>query len=161
MSRRPPINVMYFKNRSTKSTNKNARVNASLLQKILFSPNIWFVVQVLPINIYLTLSKHAGFCIKTVPISTANTAIAVPIIGIFTLPVLPGRWAGFEPPILRLWVECSTIVLLPSETLHMEQRALKNVDNCLNANIYSYLETSGGQSSSLHLNVHFFNTSVN
>jgi len=33
--------------------------------------------------------------------------------------------------------------------------------NCLNANIYSYLKTSGGQSSNLYLNlVHFFNTSV-
>jgi hypothetical protein len=43
----------------------------------------------------------------------------------------------------------------------MEQRALKNVNNCLNANIYSYLETSGGQSSDLYLNVApFFNTSV-
>jgi hypothetical protein len=34
----------------------------------------------------------------------------------------------------------------------MEQRALKNANNCLNTNIYSYLETSGGQSSNLHLN---------
>ncbi len=34
--------------------------------------------------------------------------------------------------------------------------------NCLNTNIYSYLETSGGQSSNLHLNdVHFLNISVN
>ncbi len=40
----------------------------------------------------------------------------------------------------------------------MEQRALKN---CLNTNIYPYLETSGGQSSNQYLNVvHFFNTSV-
>jgi hypothetical protein len=40
----------------------------------------------------------------------------------------------------------------------MEQRA----NNCLNTNINSYLETSGGQSSNLYLNgVHFFNTSVN
>ncbi len=39
---------------------------------------------------------------------------------------------------------------------------LKNVNNCLIADIYSYLETSGGQSSNLHLNVaHFFKTSVN
>jgi hypothetical protein len=29
----------------------------------------------------------------------------------------------------------------------IEQDALKNVNNCLNANIDSYLETSGGQSS--------------
>ncbi len=44
----------------------------------------------------------------------------------------------------------------------MEQRAIKNVNNCMNTNIYSYLETSGGQSSNLYLNVvHFFNTSVN
>ncbi len=38
----------------------------------------------------------------------------------------------------------------------------KNVNNSLNTNIYSYLETSGGQSSYLYLNVaHFFNISVN
>ena len=44
----------------------------------------------------------------------------------------------------------------------MEQRALKNVNNCLNTNIYSYLETSGGQSSNPYLNVVlFFNTRVN
>ena len=44
----------------------------------------------------------------------------------------------------------------------LEQHALKKVNNCLNANIYSYLETTGGQSSNLYLNVvHFFNTSVN
>jgi hypothetical protein len=44
----------------------------------------------------------------------------------------------------------------------MEERALKNVNNYLNSNIYSYLETSRGQSSNLYLNVvHFFNTSVN
>jgi hypothetical protein len=43
----------------------------------------------------------------------------------------------------------------------MEQHALKNVNNCLNTNIYSYLETSGGQSSNLHFNVvHFYNTCV-
>jgi hypothetical protein len=44
----------------------------------------------------------------------------------------------------------------------MEQRTLKNVNNCLNTNIYSYLETSGGKSSNLYLKVvHFFNTRVN
>jgi hypothetical protein len=41
----------------------------------------------------------------------------------------------------------------------MEQRTLKNVNNCLNTNIYSYLETSGGQSSNPYLNVvNFLNT---
>jgi hypothetical protein len=44
----------------------------------------------------------------------------------------------------------------------MEQRAFNNVNNCLNTNIYSYLETSGGKSFNLYLNVvHFFNTSDN
>ncbi len=38
----------------------------------------------------------------------------------------------------------------------MEQHTLKNVNNCLNTKIYSYLETSGGQSSNPYLNfVHF------
>ncbi len=48
-----------------------------------------------------------------------------------------------------------------SKDLIMEQRALKNVNNNMNMNIYSYLETSDGQSSNTYLNVVlFFNTSV-
>ncbi len=44
----------------------------------------------------------------------------------------------------------------------MEQRTFKNVNNCLNTNIYSSLVTSGGQSYNPYLNVvQFFNTSVN
>ncbi len=44
----------------------------------------------------------------------------------------------------------------------MEERALKNVNICLNTNIYSFLETAGGQSSNLYLSaVDFFNTDVN
>jgi hypothetical protein len=44
----------------------------------------------------------------------------------------------------------------------MEQRTLKNGNNYLNTNINYYLETFGGQSSNLYLNVvQFFNTSVN
>jgi hypothetical protein len=44
----------------------------------------------------------------------------------------------------------------------MEQYALKNVNNCLNTNIYSYLETSSGSSDNLNFYVlHFFNASVN
>jgi hypothetical protein len=44
----------------------------------------------------------------------------------------------------------------------MEQNTYKNVNNYLNTNIYSYLETYCGQSSNLYLNVvHFFNTRVN
>jgi hypothetical protein len=49
-----------------------------------------------------------------------------------------------------------------AELYAMEQHALSNVNNCLNTNIYSYLETSGGQSSNLYLNVvQLFKTSVN
>jgi hypothetical protein len=44
----------------------------------------------------------------------------------------------------------------------MEQNTFKNVSNCLNTNISTYLETPGNQSTNLYLNVvHFFNTSVN
>jgi hypothetical protein len=53
-------------------------------------------------------------------------------------------------------------VACPVKTHTMEQHAFENVDNCLNASISSYLETLGGQSSNVYLNVvHFFNTSVN
>ncbi len=38
----------------------------------------------------------------------------------------------------------------------MEQHALKNANNCLNTSNYSYLETSGGQSSNLYINVVHF-----
>jgi hypothetical protein len=38
----------------------------------------------------------------------------------------------------------------------MEQHALKDVSNCSDSNIYSYLETSSGQSSNLYLNVGSF-----
>jgi hypothetical protein len=44
----------------------------------------------------------------------------------------------------------------------MEQRALTNVNNCSNTNMYSYLEISDGKSCSLYLNVvHFFSTIAN
>ncbi len=42
----------------------------------------------------------------------------------------------------------------------MEQCTLKNVNNYLNTNIYSYLETTGGQSSNLYLNKAHFLTPV-
>jgi hypothetical protein len=43
----------------------------------------------------------------------------------------------------------------------MEQRALKNVNNYLNTNIYTYLEACVSKSSNLYSNVaHFFNTIV-
>jgi hypothetical protein len=43
----------------------------------------------------------------------------------------------------------------------MEQRALKNVNNYLNTNIYTYLEACVGKSSNLYWNVvYFLNTSV-
>jgi hypothetical protein len=46
--------------------------------------------------------------------------------------------------------------------VHTAVHALKNVNNCLNTNIYSHLETSGGQSSNPYLNVvYFINGSVN
>ncbi len=44
----------------------------------------------------------------------------------------------------------------------MEHSASKTVNNGFNTNIYSYLETSGGQSLNLYLSVvDFFNTRIN
>jgi hypothetical protein len=44
----------------------------------------------------------------------------------------------------------------------MEEHSFKNVNKYLNDNIYSYLETSGGQSYNMYLNVVlFFYVSVN
>ncbi len=42
----------------------------------------------------------------------------------------------------------------------MEHHTLKNVNNCFNTNIYSYLKTSGGQSSNLYINAAHFSTPV-
>ncbi len=42
----------------------------------------------------------------------------------------------------------------------MEQSTLKNININLSTNIYSYLETSGGQSSDLYLKVAHFLTPV-
>ncbi len=65
---------------------------------------------------------------------------------------------------ISLCVKANSIHSLYPKTSYsesLEQLALENVKNCLNTNIYSYLETSGGQSSYLYTNViHFFNTSV-
>jgi hypothetical protein len=61
--------------------------------------------------------------------------------------------------IFRVFISTSIHFLL--RNFEMEQRALKDENNCLNTNIYYYLETSGGQSSNPYLNVvRFFNTIV-
>jgi hypothetical protein len=67
--------------------------------------------------------------------------------------------------------EVNSAVILPplvfpevsNVCMYFEWKArFKNVNNYLNTNIYSYLETSGSQSSNLYLNVvNLFNTSVN
>jgi hypothetical protein len=55
-----------------------------------------------------------------------------------------------------------TSTLAYSDKAFVEQRTLKNVNNCWNTKISFNLETSGGQSFNIYLNVvHFFNTSVN
>ncbi len=48
------------------------------------------------------------------------------------------------------------------QSVGIEQQALRSVNKCLNTNIYSYLETSGGQSPNLYLNkVQAFISSLN
>ncbi len=47
-----------------------------------------------------------------------------------------------------------------SASLNTMEPQLKNVNNCLNTNIYCYLDASDGQNSKLYLNVVHFLTSV-
>ncbi len=63
-------------------------------------------------------------------------------------------------PILRvISIVIISKVVMSNVVVPMEQHTLKNVNNCLNTNIYSYLETSGGQTYNPYLNVvHFLNT---
>jgi hypothetical protein len=57
--------------------------------------------------------------------------------------------------------ECKR-VFLNNEINQGKSTVLKMLNNCLNSNIYSYLDTSGGQSSNLYKNVvHFFYIRVN
>jgi hypothetical protein len=57
---------------------------------------------------------------------------------------------------------CGIIHETSYDNLTMERHIFKNVNIYLITNICTYLETSGGQSSNLYLNVaHFFNTNVN
>ncbi len=61
----------------------------------------------------------------------------------------------------RRHIRTRGLVMLELQASTMKKHALKNVSNCLNTNICSRLETSGGQSSKLYLNiVHFSNSSV-
>jgi hypothetical protein len=68
---------------------------------------------------------------------------------------------------LSIMARCITNLSITLKMWHsinntaIQQHALRNMSNCLNANIYSHLGTSGGQSSKLYLNVvHSFNASV-
>ncbi len=61
-----------------------------------------------------------------------------------------------------LWPQGFMVYSVFVQSFTMEQHALRNVNNCLFTNIYSYLEISGGISYNPYLNVvHFFNTRVN
>jgi hypothetical protein len=63
---------------------------------------------------------------------------------------------------LKRLVDTNKITLILKnifERLYNGTAHFKNLSNCLNTKIYSYLETSGGQSSNPYLNVfHFLNT---
>ncbi len=52
---------------------------------------------------------------------------------------------GFDPrPTFSTMVHSGLFSKTSAKAQAMEQRALKNVNNCLNTNIYSYLEVSVG-----------------
>ncbi len=49
---------------------------------------------------------------------------------------------GIRKGLLTQWIEFVTEEIFTKDfAITMEQHALKNVNNCLNTNIYSYLET--------------------
>jgi hypothetical protein len=53
------------------------------------------------------------------------------------------------------------LIQVLTKVASIQQHTLKNVSNYWNTKIYSYLETFGGKSSNLYLNVvHFFSTPV-
>jgi hypothetical protein len=87
-----------------------------------------------------------------------------PVIGFIQPGSTPFKDSAILAPKLAdspFWWKSNPTPLKP-DPVPMEQRALKNVNNNLNINIYPYFETSGGQSSNIYLNVvNFFNTSVN
>ncbi len=62
----------------------------------------------------------------------------------------------------HIWETCGHLVAeTGSWFILMEQHALKkNINECLNINIYSFLETSGGQSSNLNYMLFIFSTPV-
>ncbi len=64
-----------------------------------------------------------------------------------------------QEPELLTWI-LGKLSCLFYKLFTMEFYNLKNVNNCLNTNIYSYLETSGVQSSNVYLNVVHFLTQV-
>jgi len=70
------------------------------------------------------------------------------------------KWFFYKPCYLNKDFNCTELspsVRCPCISYLMEQHTFKNLNSCLNANIYSYSETSCGQSSNLYLNVaHFF-----
>jgi hypothetical protein len=72
----------------------------------------------------------------------------------------------WKPLIQEMDLETTSCRIHVDETLQVTvsngTTCFKNVNSCLNTNIYSHVETSGGQSYNLYLNVlHFFNTRVN
>ncbi len=80
--------------------------------------------------------------------------------GILVQPNL--TWCNVESHSMTYSLLVFTLRPIKGYKILMEQCALKYVNNYLNTNIYPHLETSGGQSSNLYLNViNSINTSVN
>ncbi len=79
--------------------------------------------------------------------------------------IIQQKSAAYKQEVKFVWLESKVKqgrAVQALMTKYNGTASFKNFKNYLNTNIYSYLETSGGQSSNLYLNVvHFFNTSVN
>jgi hypothetical protein len=88
-----------------------------------------------------------------------NTAWNVPIPMKNVAYLCSIKWNSVQNPRKLFKLVNSHLILENFAYRHkMEQHPLKNVNNCLNTNLYSYLETSGSQSYSPYKHCSFLNT---
>ena len=104
---------------------------------------------------FLSIFQYCSLQVKIVPAKTTLqqtiqvfvSSLACTYLGIFLSKL-------YQPTALLSMKYC-----IVYDIFQKEQHTFKNINNCLNTNIYSYFETSVGQSSNPHLNVvHFINT---
>ncbi len=67
----------------------------------------------------------------------------------FSIPLTSPPYFNYLTLEIFLFFRFFTKTQTATDALIVEQKALRNLDNCLKTKIYSYIETSGGQSSNV------------